>query len=157
MLPVCHQCGVFVVVSRAAAFWAIGRHGRSLSNCGRSAAGKSKRAVRLRLDGTYRCRDFELIFGGLTLRYLMDTHLQAWAVGEPSKLSKLARKILENPAHERFVSAASVWEMSIKFSKGKWPEVASFMDDQQFQDDLARLHAEELFVCSKHMRLAGHF
>jgi PIN domain nuclease of toxin-antitoxin system len=91
------------------------------------------------------------------VRYLLDTHVLAWAVGEPSKLSKVARKILENPKHERFVSAASVWEMSIKFSKGKWPEVESFMDDQQFQDDLAGLHAEELLVCSKHTRLAGQF
>jgi PIN domain nuclease of toxin-antitoxin system len=91
------------------------------------------------------------------VRYLLDTHVLAWAIGDPSKLSKLARKTLENPRHERLVSAVSIWEMSIKFSKGKWPEVESFMDDQQFQADLVRLHATELHIRSRDTRIAGLF
>jgi PIN domain nuclease of toxin-antitoxin system len=91
------------------------------------------------------------------VRYLLDTHVLAWAVGDPSKLSKAARKVLENPRHERLVSAASVWEMSIKFSKGKWPEVESFMDEQQFQEDLTGLRASELPIRSRDTRVAGLF
>lgn len=90
-------------------------------------------------------------------RYLLDTHVFAWAVGDPSKLSKTARKILENPTHQRLLSAASVWEMSIKFSKGKWPEVESFMDEHQFATDLKQLAVEELLISSRHTRLAGLF
>jgi PIN domain nuclease of toxin-antitoxin system len=91
------------------------------------------------------------------MRYLLDTHVLAWAIGDPSKLSRTAKKALENPRHERLVSAVSIWEMSIKFSKGKWPEVESFMDEQQFQDDLARLHATELAIRSRDTRVAGLF
>lgn len=47
--------------------------------------------------------------------------------------------------------------MSIKFSKGKWPEVESFLDEQQFSADLKQLAAEELLVSSRHTRLAGLF
>jgi PIN domain nuclease of toxin-antitoxin system len=91
------------------------------------------------------------------MRYLLDTHVLAWAVGDPNKLSKTARRALENPRHERLVSAVSIWEMSIKFSKGKWPEVESFMDEQQFQEDLTRLRATELPVRSRDTRVAGLF
>jgi PIN domain nuclease of toxin-antitoxin system len=91
------------------------------------------------------------------MRYLLDTHVLAWAVGDPSRLSKVARKALENPRNERLVSAVSIWEMSIKFSKGKWPEVESFMDEEQFQDDLTRLSAVELPIRSRATRVAGLF
>jgi PIN domain nuclease of toxin-antitoxin system len=91
------------------------------------------------------------------VRYLLDTHVLAWAVGDPRKLSALARKAIENPKHVRLVSAVSMWEMSIKFNKGKWPEVESFMDEQLFQSDLAQLRAEELLIRSSHTRLAGQF
>jgi PIN domain nuclease of toxin-antitoxin system len=64
---------------------------------------------------------------------------------------------VENPAHRRLISAASVWEMSIKFSKGKWPEVESFMDEQQFSTDLEVLAVEDLAISSRHTRLAGLF
>lgn len=91
------------------------------------------------------------------MRYLLDTHVLAWAVGDPSRLSKVARKALENPRNERLVSAVSIWEMSIKFSKGKWPEVESFMDEEQFQDDITRLSAVELPIRSRATRVAGLF
>ncbi len=91
------------------------------------------------------------------MRYLLDTHVLAWAVGDPSKLSAKVRKILENPKNQRLFSPASVWEMSIKFSKGKWPEAESFMDEEQFRLDVENLRAEELLIGSNHARLAGIF
>ncbi len=50
---------------------------------------------------------------------MLDTHALIWALGDPSKLSKQARQILEDPSHEVFVSSASLWEIAIKSADGK--------------------------------------
>jgi PIN domain nuclease of toxin-antitoxin system len=50
-------------------------------------------------------------------RILVDTHLLLWAVSEPKKLPAQARRRIEEA--EVFVSAASVWEVSIKTALGK--------------------------------------
>ena len=51
------------------------------------------------------------------MRILLDTHLLLWALAEPEKLSATTRNRLD--AAEVFVSAASVWEVSIKVALGK--------------------------------------
>jgi PIN domain nuclease of toxin-antitoxin system len=48
---------------------------------------------------------------------LLDTHLLLWALAAPAKLPAAARKQIE--AAEVFVSAASIWEISIKSALGK--------------------------------------
>lgn len=50
-------------------------------------------------------------------RLLLDTHLLLWAVGRPEKLSAGTRSRIEEC--EVFVSAASIWEVSIKVALGK--------------------------------------
>jgi len=50
-------------------------------------------------------------------RLLLDTHLLLWAVSAPHKLAAAARKRID--ACEVFVSAASIWEVSIKAALGK--------------------------------------
>lgn len=91
------------------------------------------------------------------MRYLLDTHALVWAVSDPTKLSIKVRRILEKPTNERLVSPVSVWEMSIKHALGKWPEVASFMDEAEYHSDLEQLQAKELWIGSGHARLAGQF
>lgn len=51
------------------------------------------------------------------MRLLLDTHLLLWALGSPSKLSASACNEIE--AAEVYVSAASIWEISIKSALGK--------------------------------------
>lgn len=51
------------------------------------------------------------------MRILLDTHLLLWALSRPSKLSAATRKKIV--AAEVFVSAASIWEVSIKSALGK--------------------------------------
>jgi len=46
------------------------------------------------------------------MRILLDTHVLLWAMAEPSKLSSKARRMIDRS--ETFVSAASIWEVSIK-------------------------------------------
>lgn len=50
-------------------------------------------------------------------RILLDTHLLLWAVSEPRKLPKEARRWIDEA--EVFVSAAANWEVSIKAALGK--------------------------------------
>jgi PIN domain nuclease of toxin-antitoxin system len=51
------------------------------------------------------------------MRVLLDTHLLLWALSQPSKLSPTSRKQIM--AAEVYVSAASIWEISIKSALGK--------------------------------------
>lgn len=51
------------------------------------------------------------------MRVLLDTHLLLWALSEPSKLPPAVRKQIL--AAEVYVSAASIWEISIKSAIGK--------------------------------------
>lgn len=53
------------------------------------------------------------------MKLLLDTHAVLWWLASPEDLAPLARKAIETPAHEVFVSAASLWEMSIKQELGK--------------------------------------
>jgi PIN domain nuclease of toxin-antitoxin system len=91
------------------------------------------------------------------MRYLLDTHTLVWAVCDAKQLSPKVTTILESPKNIRLVSPVSIWEMSIKFAKGKWPEVESFLDEEQLQRDLSQLAAEELLISFRHTRLAGLF
>ena len=53
------------------------------------------------------------------MKLLLDTHLLLWAAGEPQRLSKQARTLLDNPDHELLFSAASLWEVAIKRGLGR--------------------------------------
>ncbi|HEY6770154.1 MAG TPA: type II toxin-antitoxin system VapC family toxin [Candidatus Sulfotelmatobacter sp.] len=49
----------------------------------------------------------------------MDTHLLLWAAGEPRRLSKQARALIDNQENELLFSAASLWEVAIKQGLGR--------------------------------------
>ena len=53
------------------------------------------------------------------MKFLLDTHTFLWFISGNSKLSKPARRCIEDMTNERWVSVASLWEMSIKASIGK--------------------------------------
>ena len=48
------------------------------------------------------------------MRYLLDTHTFIWALSAPAKMSAKARKVIEDPESEVFVSSVSFWEIAIK-------------------------------------------
>ena len=53
------------------------------------------------------------------MKLLLDTHLLLWAAGEPQRLSKQARCLIDNPDNELLFSAASLWEVAIKRGLGR--------------------------------------
>src|SRR5690606_17237020 len=54
-----------------------------------------------------------------SMKLLLDTQLLLWAAGDPRKLSRVARKLLDDPANELLFSAASLWEVTIKSTLGR--------------------------------------
>ena len=53
------------------------------------------------------------------MKLLLDTHLLLWAAGQPRRLSKTARTLIEDASNELVFSAASLWEITIKCSLGR--------------------------------------
>jgi PIN domain nuclease of toxin-antitoxin system len=50
------------------------------------------------------------------MRLLLDTCAFAWACSEPARFSDQVRQAIADPANEVFLSAISVWELSIKMA-----------------------------------------
>jgi PIN domain nuclease of toxin-antitoxin system len=50
---------------------------------------------------------------------LLDTHVALWALTDDPRLSRRARALIEDPANDVLVSAASVWEIAIKHALGR--------------------------------------
>jgi|ERR1700722_4357782 PIN domain nuclease of toxin-antitoxin system len=53
------------------------------------------------------------------MKLLLDTHLLLWAAGEPKRLSREARALIEAPDNEPIFSSASLWEVAIKRGLGR--------------------------------------
>ena len=87
------------------------------------------------------------------MTYLLDTHVMLWALSEPLRLGRKARKIIENPASRLVVSAASAWEISTKHRLGKLPEADALLG--AYSKHLDRLGANRLPVSEEHALLAG--
>lgn len=53
------------------------------------------------------------------MRLLLDTHLALWAITDSPALSTEARRYILAPHNEIYVSAASIWEISVKHGLGR--------------------------------------
>ena len=53
------------------------------------------------------------------MKILLDTHVLLWWLDDPSLLSTKAREAISNEENIVFVSAVSIWEITIKQSLGK--------------------------------------
>lgn len=54
-------------------------------------------------------------------RLLLDTHCFLWLQSEPDRLASGVLRMLDNPQVELFLSAASAWEIAIKYALDKLP------------------------------------
>jgi PIN domain nuclease of toxin-antitoxin system len=86
------------------------------------------------------------------MRVLLDTHIAIWALTTREKLSQTARALIADPQNEIWVSAASIWEISIKFAIGKKnappfsgkTAISSFQQAGYFVLDITAAHAAEV-------------
>lgn len=53
------------------------------------------------------------------MRYLLDTHVFLWSIGDTGQLSRKAISAIRDEDNEIFISAVSLWEISIKARIGK--------------------------------------
>ncbi|MFA5833410.1 MAG: type II toxin-antitoxin system VapC family toxin [Bacteroidota bacterium] len=53
------------------------------------------------------------------MNQLLDTQSFLWFVSGDANLSKIAKESIENDININYISMASIWEISIKFSLGK--------------------------------------
>jgi PIN domain nuclease of toxin-antitoxin system len=53
------------------------------------------------------------------MRILLDTHVLIWALAKPRRLSTTARDSIADTQNDVLFSAASIWEIAIKFRLGR--------------------------------------
>ena len=53
------------------------------------------------------------------MKLLVDTQCWLWMLADPDRLSRRARRMLERSDRELYLSAASAWEIAIKWGLGK--------------------------------------
>ncbi len=53
------------------------------------------------------------------MNLLLDTHVALWAIADSPRLGRAAREWIEAPSATIWVSAASVWEITIKHGLGR--------------------------------------
>jgi len=79
------------------------------------------------------------------VNYLLDTHAFLWTAMDDPRLSQTARDIIRDRQNVLYLSAASVWEIAIKWSLGKLrlelvPEV--FIREEMTRNSLLPLSVE---------------
>jgi PIN domain nuclease of toxin-antitoxin system len=62
------------------------------------------------------------------VRLLLDTHTALWYLARDKRLSKDAGKLVLDAANELLLSAAVVWEVSVKRASGKLDAPHDFVD-----------------------------
>ena len=60
------------------------------------------------------------------MRLLLDAHTLLWFQADDPRLSPTAKAALEDPANERWLSPASLWEIALKNRLGRLPLPAPF-------------------------------
>jgi PIN domain nuclease of toxin-antitoxin system len=83
------------------------------------------------------------------MRLIVDTHILLWALGDPARLPATATALMESA--ELFVSAASIWEISIKTALGKLEA-----DPAEVRASLAEAGFDELPVLGIHAAAVRH-
>ena len=50
---------------------------------------------------------------------LLDTHLLLWIISQSTRLSQPARQLISEPNNELVFSTASIWEVAVKYGRGR--------------------------------------
>lgn len=92
------------------------------------------------------------------MRLLVDTQCWLWMLADPDRLSRRARRLIGRGDAELYLSAASAWEIAIKWSLGKLrlpADPAEYVPSRVEQSGVSQLpirHAHALQVA----RLPAH-
>jgi PIN domain nuclease of toxin-antitoxin system len=89
------------------------------------------------------------------VKLLLDSNALVWGMTDTGRLSARARGVLRDRDNELFVSIASLWELAIKISKGKLPQVGSSI--QYLIDEMREQHFDLLPIHPRHLLALGLF
>lgn len=81
------------------------------------------------------------------MRFLLDTHVLLWISGDPDRLPRQTRNLLEDRANTLVFSVVSIWEIAIKRGLGR-PEFQ--LEPLGFRNALIENGLEELLITSAH-------
>lgn len=83
------------------------------------------------------------------MKYLLDTHVVLWWLGDSDRLNDEARGAIDNVANQVLVSSASVWEIEIKRAKG------ALVAPDDLLDRLSGAQFELVSITPEHAAAAG--
>ncbi|MBT9368336.1 type II toxin-antitoxin system VapC family toxin [Rhizobium sp. CSW-27] len=83
------------------------------------------------------------------MKYLLDTHTLLWWLADSPQLSPAAIRLIEDNDNDIYVSAASAWEVTTKWVRGKLPSAVLLLPD--FAAVVTEEGFLELPVTSVHM------
>lgn len=87
------------------------------------------------------------------MRVLLDTHALIWWFSDDPSLPQTVRGILADTDNTLVVSAASAWELAIKYQQGKLRKVADLVSD--FSGRIGREGFQLLPISAEHGIRAG--
>ena len=87
------------------------------------------------------------------MRALLDTHTLLWWILEDPALSQTARETIAETSNTILVSAASAWELAIKFRSGKLPRAGDLVSN--FLSEVEREGFQLLPISAEHGIRAG--
>ncbi len=93
------------------------------------------------------------------MRLLLDTHTFLWMITDDPSLSGTARALIAAADNDVWLSAASSWEISIKYGLGKLPlpeEPDRYLPRMRQRSGVEILPIEEAEVCQIHRLPAIH-
>ena len=83
-------------------------------------------------------------------KLLLDTHVWLWSIISPAKLGGKGRSLLEDTDNELYLSAASSWEIAIKYRLGRLPlpePPHTFIPPRLTRDGIRPLSVEHHHAC----------
>ena len=89
------------------------------------------------------------------MRILIDTHYVLWAAIDSARMKPWAKELLASLHNDILVSAASLYEISLKVRRGKLPEAVEFESD--LIDNIERLGYTLLPLERESMMRAARF
>lgn len=81
------------------------------------------------------------------MKFLLDTEAWLWSLTEPERLNPEARALLADRANALYLSAASSWEVAIKYALGKLPlpePPASYVPSRMARQGIGALPIEHV-------------
>jgi len=84
------------------------------------------------------------------VKYLLDTHTLLWAASSPEKISQLVTDIILKNNGNLFISAVSIWEISIKINLNKL-SIGDYTVEHFINENCTRLQLKVLPILLPHL------